>query len=63
MFPHHNTYKFTWTSPGAKTKNKTGHILLEKKWTKSVPDIRLFWEANCDTDHYLVAEKLGRDWQ
>jgi hypothetical protein len=61
MFPHHNTRQFTWTSDDAKTKNKIDHILLEKKWATRVPDIRLFLEANCDTHHYLVAEKLGRD--
>jgi hypothetical protein len=29
MFPHHNTHKFTWTSPDGKTHNKIEHILLD----------------------------------
>jgi hypothetical protein len=30
MLPHHNIYKYIWTSPGGKTHNQTDHILVDK---------------------------------
>jgi hypothetical protein len=63
MFPHYNIHKFTWTPPDGKTHNQIDHIFIDKRRHSSIPDIRSFRAADCNTDHYLVVKKLGRDWQ
>jgi hypothetical protein len=32
--------------------------LVDRRRHSSVRDVRSFWEANCDTDHYLVVAKV-----
>jgi hypothetical protein len=61
MFPYPDIQKFTWISPDGKTPNQIDHILIDGRWHSSVVDIQLFRAADCDTDHYLVVAKLGRD--
>jgi hypothetical protein len=58
MFPHRSNHKFTWTSPDRKMHNQTDHILIYRRRHSSIPDVRLFREADCDTDHYLMVEKV-----
>jgi len=58
MFPHRNIYKYTWTSPDGKTHNQTDHILIDRKGQSSVLDVPSLRGAVCDTDHYLVIEKV-----
>jgi hypothetical protein len=59
MFPHRNIHKFTWTSPDGKIHNQTDHILIDRRQHPSIFDVRSFREADCNTDHYLVAAKVG----
>jgi len=58
MFPHQNVHKYTWTSPDGKTHNQIDHILIDRRWLSSVLDVRSFCGADCDTDHYMVIEKV-----
>jgi hypothetical protein len=58
MFPHRNTHKFIWTSPDGKTHNQIYHILIDRRRHSSVPDVRSFRGADCDTDHYLVVAEV-----
>jgi hypothetical protein len=39
------------------THNQNDHTLVDRRWHSSVPDVLLFREADCVTDHYLVVEK------
>jgi endonuclease/exonuclease/phosphatase family metal-dependent hydrolase len=62
MFPHPNIHKFTWIYPDGKAHNHIDHILIDRRRHSSVLHVRSFRGAECYTDHYLVVEKLGRDW-
>jgi hypothetical protein len=57
MFLYRNIHKFTWTSDG-KTHNQIEHILIDRRRHSSIPDVRSFRAADCNTDHYLVVEKV-----
>jgi endonuclease/exonuclease/phosphatase family metal-dependent hydrolase len=58
MFPHHNIYKYTWTSPDGKTDNQIDYILIDRRMNLSVLDVRSLRAADCATDHYLVVAKI-----
>jgi hypothetical protein len=58
MFQHRNIHKFIWTSPDGKTHKQIDHILVERRRHSSIPDVRSFCAADCDTDHYLVVAKV-----
>jgi len=63
MFSHRNFHKYTCTSPDGKPYNQIGRILIDRRWLSSILDVRCLRVADCDTDHYLVAAILGKDWQ
>ena len=63
MFPHRNIHEYTWTPSDGKTEIYIAHILLDMTWHSNILDIHSVREADCDTGHYLVAAKVGKDWQ
>jgi hypothetical protein len=58
MFPHHNMHKYTWTSPEGKTHNQIDYILIDMSQHSSIPDVRSFRGADCNTDQYLVVARF-----
>jgi hypothetical protein len=60
MFPHQYIDKYTWTSPGGKTRHSpTDHILMiDRRLNSSTLVYVLSCEADCDTDHCLVVAKI-----
>jgi endonuclease/exonuclease/phosphatase family metal-dependent hydrolase len=61
MFPQRKIHKYTWTSPDGQTHNQIDHVLVDRRWHSSILVVRSFRGADCDTDHYLVVTKLGKD--
>jgi hypothetical protein len=59
MFPQHNIYKYTWTSPDGKTHNQTDHVLVDRRRHSNVLDVLSFRAADCDSGHCLVVEKVN----
>jgi len=58
MFPHRKIHKYTWTSTDGKIHNQTDHTLIDRRWHKSILEVRSFRGADCDTDHYLMVENV-----
>jgi len=63
MFPHRNIHKYTWTFPDGHTHNQIDHILIDRRCHSSILYVRSFRGADCDTDYYLVIEKIREGWQ
>jgi hypothetical protein len=63
VFPHRNVHKYTRTCPGGKSYNQTDHILIDRRWQSIILDVRSFRGVDCDTEYYLVVEKLGKKRQ
>jgi endonuclease/exonuclease/phosphatase family metal-dependent hydrolase len=57
-FPQRDIHKHTWTSPDGVTHNQIDHVLIDKRQHTNTLDVCSFRGADCDTDHYLVVEKL-----
>jgi hypothetical protein len=60
MFPHRNIHKYTWNYPDGKTHNQIDHTSINRRQHSSILNVLSFREADCDTDHYLVAAKVKK---
>jgi hypothetical protein len=58
MFPHYRIHKYTLTYPYGKTRNQIDHSLVHRRRHSNILDVRSYKVADCDTDHYLVVEKV-----
>jgi hypothetical protein len=57
-FPHSDIHKHTWTSPDGVKHNQIDHVLIEKRRHSNILDDRSFRRTDCDTDLYLVDNKI-----
>jgi hypothetical protein len=58
MFPHQKILKLTSTKPDRKNHNQIDHILINKRWHSSIPEVRSLRGADSNTGYYLVAAKV-----
>ena len=58
IFPHKRTHKVTWVSPDHHTENQIYHICINKRFRRSVQDVRVYRGADVASDHHLVVDTL-----
>ncbi|VDP53423.1 unnamed protein product [Schistosoma curassoni] len=59
IFPHKRIHKATWISPDHNTtENQIDYISINKKFQKTMEDIRTMRGADISSDHHLVVAKI-----
>jgi hypothetical protein len=54
IFTHKNIHKVTWRLPDGDTMNQIHHILIQRKHSSNLKDVRCKRGVNVDSDHHLV---------
>ncbi|CAH8462687.1 unnamed protein product [Schistosoma guineensis] len=66
IFPHKRIHKATWISPDHTTENQIDHICINKKFRRTMEDVRTRRVADVASDHHLVVAnlklKLKKNW-
>ncbi|CAH8469021.1 unnamed protein product [Schistosoma curassoni] len=66
IFPHKRIHKATWISPDHTTENQIDHICINKKFRRTMEDVRTRRGADVASDHHLVVAnlklKLKKNW-
>ena len=58
FFNHKLNHKTTWTSPDGLTQNLIDYVIVNRKWSQSVLDTRVFRGCRVPSDHKLVIVKM-----
>ncbi|VDP67769.1 unnamed protein product [Schistosoma curassoni] len=58
IFPHKRIHKATWISPDHTTENQIDHICINKKFRRTMEDVRTRRGADIASDHHLVVANL-----
>ncbi|VDO63606.1 unnamed protein product [Schistosoma margrebowiei] len=66
IFQHKRIHKATWISPDHTTENQIDHIWINKKFRRTMGDVRSRRGADIASDHHLVVAnlklKLKKNW-
>jgi endonuclease/exonuclease/phosphatase family metal-dependent hydrolase len=54
LFQHKTIHKLTWTSPNGRTKSEFDHVIINRKWRRTLQDVRVMQSADVGSDHNLV---------
>jgi hypothetical protein len=54
IFTHKNIHKVTWRLPDGDTMSQIGHILIQRKHSPNLKDVRCKRGVNVDSDRHLV---------
>ncbi|VDO83114.1 unnamed protein product [Schistosoma margrebowiei] len=58
IFPHKRIHKTTWTSPDHTSQNQIDHICINKKFRRTMKDVRTKRGADIASDHHLLVAKM-----
>ena len=58
MFDHKNIHKLTWRSPDGKTRTQIDHTMINRRWRRSLEDVRVYRGATVGGDHDLAISKV-----
>ncbi|KAK4467952.1 hypothetical protein MN116_000217, partial [Schistosoma mekongi] len=58
IFSHKRIHKTTWVSPDHITENQIDHICINKKFRRTMEDVRARRGADIASDHHLVVTKM-----
>ncbi|XP_013775841.1 craniofacial development protein 2-like [Limulus polyphemus] len=58
IYPHRKIHKTTWTPPNGKTDNQIDHFTIDRKWRRSLLDVRARRGADAASDHQLLVATL-----
>jgi hypothetical protein len=61
MFTHRNIRSYKPTPPCGKSYTQIGYILIDRRKHSNVLEFRSLMATDCDTEHYLVVVRFGRD--
>ena len=56
LFQQHKRRLYTWTSPDGQHRNQTDYIICSQTWRSSIQSARTSPEADCGSDHELIAK-------
>lgn len=55
-----NIYKETWCSPDGRTKNQIDHVIISKRQSNTIKEIRTCRGAEIGSDHYMIRIKTNQ---
>ncbi len=58
LFLHINIHRYTWTTPDEQTINIIDHIMINRKWVKSMQNRRSYNRADIFSDYELFISKI-----
>ncbi|VDO76957.1 unnamed protein product [Schistosoma margrebowiei] len=58
IFPHKRIYKATWISPDHTTQNQIDHICINKKFGRTMENVRTKRGADIASGHHLLVAKM-----
>jgi len=58
LFQHKDIPKLTWKSPDGTTRSEIDHIIMNRRWRRSLNDVWVRRSADIGSDHHLLVAKL-----